>query len=94
MIDTSKVPIGVHESFVCACHDKEHQLIVEVDEDTNEIIVSTHLVNNIGFFKRLGYIFRYILGKPTRYGHWDNIIIKQEDIPRLEAIIEEVKKNQ
>lgn len=85
--------IGKHESFLCECHDKEHQIIFEIDKDTNELICSVHLSSWFGIFKRIKYAIKYILGYKSRYGNWDVVIFKKEDIPRLKKLIEEIENN-
>jgi len=82
------------ELFICECHCRSHQVIFQYDEDENELICHVHLNGYFGVFKRIFYAIKYICGYRTDYGHWDCVIFKKEDIPRLEGLIKEIKDDE
>ena len=45
-----------------------------------------------GFWQRLVNGFKYIFGYKSKYGDFDEMIIKKEDVRKLEKIVEYLKK--
>lgn len=76
-----------HELFVCACEDVDHQMIIGMFDDEPELYVSIHLVR-AGFFRRLWTGIKYILGKKSKYGDFDEILLEKKDIDRLRQILD------
>ena len=60
--------------IVCACHNVEHQMIIDYDKEDNLAYVEFHLVK-LPFLKRLRNGIRYIFGYESRYGDFDEMII-------------------
>lgn len=60
--------------IVCACHNVEHQMIIDYDKEDNLAYVEFHLVK-LPFLKRLMNGIRYIFGYESRYGDFDEMII-------------------
>ena len=68
-----------HELFVCTCGDVDHQMIISMFDDEPELYVTMHLVR-AGFFRRLWTGIKYIFGKKSIYGDFDEIILAPTDI--------------
>lgn len=75
------------ELFVCDCGDLEHQFVISKFPDENEIYISVHL-SNLTFWKRLIIAVKYIFGKKSIYGSFEEIILNQEEKKRLIKILE------
>lgn len=75
------------ELFVCACGDVEHQFVVSKFDDEPEFYVSVHLKSG-GFFERLRAGLRYIFGKKSIYGDFDEIILTPDGIERLRKTLD------
>ena len=81
----------VIEYFQCACFSEDHLFKVHFDEEDLQLHVVIAL-NNFSFWRRLKKAYRYLCGKSCEYGHFDDFILKDEDITRLKEILIEVEK--
>lgn len=86
------------EILICECNSIEHSLIFKYDTDPNWefVYVDIHLSKRNGFWERLKYGIKYIFGYKCRFGAFDEIILKTDDIHKLKNIVkylEEVKKH-
>jgi len=77
-----------HEYVECKCGTVEHVLRFtwDPDPDWDEICVDVHLQYHYGFFKRLWYGIKYILGFKSRYGQFDEAILSYEEVEKLRDI--------
>lgn len=85
-----------NELFICDCGDVEHQMIILHDptEKEKEIYIEIHLSDSKTFFQRLWIGIKYIFGKKSKYGNWNEIILNEENMIRLKNVIEgELIKN-
>ena len=74
--------------LICECHSLEHQMVFHYEREWDEVSVSIHL-NSPSFWGRLKYLFGY----KSRFGAWDEILIRREKIQEvLTRISEEVNK--
>ena len=71
-----------HDQFICSCGAHEHQINFWYERDYNSVYVYMHLAR-YGFFKRLWFGIRYILGVKSRHGEFPEIIIDHNDSQRL-----------
>jgi hypothetical protein len=79
------------EILICDCHSSEHQMIVYYSDD--EIAgskipmcyVHVHL-NKRPFLSRLIYAFKYVLGKQSRFGAFDEFIFNSNDAEKVQSI--------
>lgn len=82
------------ELLVCQCGDVSHQLIINYD-DTPEapaVYVSVHLSPETNFFKRLWRGLKYIFSnKRSKYGDFDEILLRPEDAYKLEYAVNLLK---
>ena len=88
----------IRELFVCRCHDVQHQFVIStVDFDENPEVYLDVFLYPAGFFKRLVYGIKYIFGHRSVFGYFDEVIIKPEDAPRLQMVVdmlEEVRRRE
>ena len=77
--------------FLCECSSIEHQLIFSYSKDFEEVFVHTHLSKR-NFWGRLKYGFKYIFGYQCRFGAFDEIILNNDDVDKLEKIVQHMKK--
>ena len=77
-----------HELFVCTCADIEHQMVLSYFEDEPEVYVSIHLKKH-EFLKRLLTAIKYLFGKQSIYGAFDEIILNADSVERLNDILTE-----
>ena len=82
------------ELMICQCGDPSHQLIIYYDDDVNmpTVYVAVHLSPETNFFKRLWRGIKYVFSnKRSKYGDFDEIILKPEDAYKLEKAVELLK---
>jgi ribonuclease BN (tRNA processing enzyme) len=78
------------ETFICACHSLEHQYSFWYDEEDNEVYFEPHLFLSGNWFQRLGQRLRYLFGYKSRYGAFDDVIIKPEDAEKMIKYLEKL----
>jgi hypothetical protein len=74
-----KRELGKTHMMICECNSFEHQAILWYDKEDNELYIEIHLTTHRNFFKRLRYGLRYALGYTSRFGAWDEFLMKPED---------------
>jgi hypothetical protein len=75
------------ELIICECHNTEHQMVFIYDQDENYPMVYVHYhLNKRPLWKRVKYGIKYIFGRQSRYGAFDEIILNPEDAPKFEKI--------
>lgn len=80
-----------NELFVCSCNDLEHQFVISyIEDDYSEMYLSVNLATG-NFWKRLKIGLKYIFGKKSKYGQFDEILIRPEDANRLQEIVNKLK---
>ena len=78
--------------LLCDCSSAEHQLIVRWNNDDNEVYASVHLVTWRSFWKRLWYGLKYAFGYKCRYGSFDEVILRKEDVSNLQKVVDYLQK--
>ena len=88
----------IQELFICRCNDVQHQLVIRtVDFERNPEVYLSVFLYPAGFFKRLVYGIGYIFGRRSIFGHFDEIILKPEDAPRVRGVadmLDEVRRRE
>lgn len=77
--------------LLCECSSCEHQLIVSWDNDDDEVFVQIHLTTYKGFWKRLWAGLKYAFGHKSRYGEFDEIILRKKDADNLQKVVDHLK---
>ena len=73
--------------LICDCSSREHQIIIEHDNEDNLTYCHIHLVKH-GFWRRLKAGLKYIFGYKCRYGQWEEFILKPEHANQLRELSE------
>ncbi len=86
------------EYFTCDCSDFDHTFRISYFNDHNEnddymyVIVS---LREKTFFKRLWAGIKYIFGKTSKYGHWDEFLLSPKEVKRLRDVcVDYLKKDE
>ena len=61
--------------FVCRCYSIEHSFIVSSDED--DVFIEVHLAG-LPFWSRVKHAIRYLLGKKSKWGDFEEILLSPE----------------
>lgn len=83
------------ELILCDCTSTEHQIVIIKDIDEvigREAYIQIHL-SKLSFFKRLIYGIRYIFGYKSRYGCFEEFIISNDNIEKIEELVKFIKNN-
>lgn len=70
-------------TFICECHSLEHQVSFWYDEEDDTLYCEPHLSTGRNFWKRLWFGIKYAFGYKSRYGAFDEMIFKEEDLDKL-----------
>ncbi len=86
------------EVLICECFSPDHQWLLTVTEEHNGGVggqtmtgyIHPHLVKK-SFWYRLKYGIKYIFGRKSRYGAWDEIIVTKQNVKVLEDFVNKIK---
>jgi hypothetical protein len=71
----------------CRCEDFRHSIRFNVENDTGDVYVSTHINHCYPWYKRIWYALRYVFKQDSIDGHYDISYIKYEDYDKLRDIL-------
>lgn len=80
--------------LVCECSSLEHQMVFRWDNADNEVYANVHLADYKGFWKRLWHGLKYAFGYKSRYGEFDEVILRKEDAANLQKVVDYLKSKQ
>ena len=78
--------------LLCECSSCEHQLVVSWDDKEDEVYVHVHLADCKGFWRRLWHGLQYAFGYKSRYGAFDEVILRKEDAPALQRVVDHLNR--
>ena len=84
----------IEELFICQCGDPSHQFIISADKDNTEdacAYVSVHLNREHNIFKRMWTAIKYVFGRRSIYGDFDEVIIKPMDAEKIDPITKKLQ---
>lgn len=76
-----------HEHLVCQCHSPEHTLQFIYWDDDPTIYLLVHL-NPVRFWRRLWIAIKYIFGYRSKYGCYEEVLLRPEDVGKLVNILD------
>ena len=82
------------ETLICQCSSMQHQFSFMWWEDKDlegEVYMSVHL-SPLSFWKRFKNGIKYIFGHRSIYGDFDDVILRKEDVHKIERVVEFLKK--
>jgi len=91
-MNKNDIPMTSHY-FDCACGSSEHTLRFVLDSDNNTIYTLVFLNQYRGFWKRLLVAIKYLFGYKCKYGHWDEWILKPEDVTEITLLLNKIKND-
>jgi hypothetical protein len=66
--------------FTCRCYSIEHSFVVSSDEE--DVFIEVHL-SSLPFWKRVRHAVRYILGRKSKWGDFEEILLDPYEALRL-----------
>ena len=85
----------LEELVLCQCENMEHQMMFRTVTEDGEVFVTFHL-SKLPFLKRLLHGIKYIFGYTSRYGDFDEMILRPSDVDKLRKVVQhmdEVERN-
>ena len=87
------------EYFECQCNCNEHTLKLWLDSEPIDpkdpwngiIYVSVFLASDV-WYKRLWYGLKYIFGYKSKFGAFDEILLREEDYDILRSMLDKSEK--
>ena len=73
----------INEIYLCDCASHEHTFKLFADNEYQEVFISPYLSTYFTFWQRLLHGVKYIFGYKSRYGSYDSIILKKEDVIKM-----------
>ena len=82
----------MEEIILCECSNPEHMMLFSTVEgdDENEVFVTFHLVSG-NFWQRLKHGIKYIFGYTSKYGDFDELILRPKDAHKFEKVAEHLR---
>lgn len=82
--------------FSCACYSDEHTMKFQYlrdDEDArfSEVCASFYVGRTGGCLVRLWAFVKFLFGHRTKYGDFDNFILREKDVDKLLTLLSEYK---
>ncbi len=72
--------------YVCKCYSMQHSFVVSADED--DVFIEVHLTP-LPLWQRVKNAVRYVLGKRSKYGDFEEILLSPVDAVNLgDSLIE------
>lgn len=93
---TNKIEDLQTEYMSCECMSPEHTLrftfILDEDPRHSQVITEVYLNNYRRWYQRLWVAIKYVFGYQSKYGAWDNCIMKRPDVVKLRGLLEEFER--
>lgn len=83
------------EYFECDCGSPEHSIkfIYDTQDEIPDLYIVVNLINYRNFWKRLVLGIKYIFGITSKYGYFNEFILRQEDISKLNQLCQKFQKD-
>lgn len=98
---SEKTPYESTDVLICECRSDEHQyLIYYSDEEMPSgqtcptVYIHPHLITYNSFWKRVWVAIKYIFGHRTKYGQWDEFMLRSSDADKLQDVVDYLKKTE
>ena len=95
-----KTPHVTKEVLICDCGSDEHQYLVFYSEEKYPdgtiypmVYIHPHLITYKSFWKRLKAAYRYVIGRKSKYGAWDEFILNPNDADKLQQVVDYLKSS-
>jgi len=82
-----KYPKHQNQFLVCACNNTEHQIVFMYDVYYPGVYMQVHLVKK-PFWQRLIYGIKYIFGRTSQYGAFDEFVFHPDHSNQLLEVLD------
>lgn len=82
------------EFVVCSCNHLDHMIVLNagIDDKRMDVSIDIHL-SPLPWWKRIIHAFGYVLGKRSRYGDFEEIILNREQMYIMSKFCDECLKD-
>lgn len=77
-----------HRYFDCQCSDFNHVIRFVLDEKDGEAWLEVNINPYLPWYKRVWEAVRYVFGKRPAYGHYDTVMLREEDYHQLHDLLD------
>ena len=77
--------------LICECSNIEHQIAFNYNADEKMVYLVTRLCP-LSFWKRLKNGIKYIFGHKSRFGEFDEFILRADDANKIRNVYKFLKK--
>ena len=74
----------------CECSSKEHLVVLEYDKEWG-LTLNVQVRQWKGFWRRVWQAIKYVFKGETGQQFWDGMIVRTEDIPKIQEWIDKTK---
>lgn len=71
------------EWVICECGSLEHFMKISYEPEFGEYVYVTIHLSELPFLKRLKLGIQYILGRRSKYGNFEEIVLKKEKLKQI-----------
>ncbi len=71
----------------CECSSQEHFVVFDYDQEFGDFCFHVYLYDHKSFFGRLWEGLKYIFGYKSKYGHFDEILLKADDCTKIKNLL-------
>lgn len=82
----------IKELVLCQCENTEHQMIIRAFDGEEDVYVTFYL-RPLPLRERLVHGLKYIFGHRSKYGDFDEIILRPEDAAKFAKVAKWLKTN-
>lgn len=77
-----------HRYFDCQCSDFNHVFRFVLDEKDGEVWLEVNLNKYLPWYKRVWEAVRFVFGWEKAYGHYDIVMLREEDYTQLHGLLD------
>lgn len=77
--------------ILCECGSLEHQFAISFDAEYQEMYINVHLSKK-SFISRFIHAVKYVFGYQSKYGAFDEIILRKDKITKCRDIFTDILK--
>lgn len=82
------------EYVICACNHLDHMIVLNAGMDDKRMDVSMDIhLSPLPFWQRLSHAFWYVLGRRSKYGDYEEVVLGREQMSSIMRFCDECLKD-
>lgn len=75
---------------ICSCQHRDHMLILNADKEKDHLYVTLEVhLSPLPFWQRIKRSFLYLIGKRSRYGDFEEIVLDRTNTTYIKDFIDD-----